>query len=292
MCERGLGSAIGQEPAIAEQITRWVGESTSLPVLVKFTPNVADIRDQGRAAAAGDASGVSLINTIKSIIGVDLEGFIPFPKLRNGSTNGGYCGPAVKPIALHMVASLAREDWFNLPMSGIGGINSWQDAAEFIALGCTSVQVCTAVMHHGFGIVTEMIDGLSAYQQEKGMQNITELRGRAIGNYKEWGDLDMNYKVVAEIDSEKCTGCKKCYTACNDGAYQAIELSGEFTRAGKPIPAIVTDKCKGCNLCSLVCPVDCVSMVDVSVTKEVESWQDIIDRGGYTIIDGIAGSAS
>lgn len=127
MCERGLGSAIGQEPAIAEEICRWVRASTSLPVLVKLTPNVADIRDQGRAAMNGGADGVALINTIKSIIGVDLEDFIPYPKLRNGSTNGGYCGPAVKPIALHMVGSLGREGWFTLPMSGIGGINSWQD---------------------------------------------------------------------------------------------------------------------------------------------------------------------
>ncbi|SHO43061.1 NAD-dependent dihydropyrimidine dehydrogenase subunit PreA [Desulfopila aestuarii] len=287
MCERGLGSAIGQEPAIAEEITRWAKESSSIPVLVKFTPNVADIRDQGRAAMAGAADGVALINTIKSIIGVDLDDFIPFPKLRNGSTNGGYCGPAVKPIALHMVASLGRETWFTLPMSGIGGINTWQDAAEFIALGCGSVQVCTAVMHHGFGIITEMIDGLSGYLDEKGMTSIGELQGRALGNYKEWGELDMNYKVEASIDAATCSGCGKCYTACNDGAYQAIDWSDKKTRKGKPIPEINTVKCKGCNLCSLVCPLDCISMMDVSHTETVESWQDIVARGGYAVSDGI-----
>ena len=287
MCERGLGSAIGQEPAIAQEITQWAKETASIPVLVKFTPNVADIRDQGRAAVAGNADGVALINTIKSIIGVDLDDFIPFPKLRNGSTNGGYCGPAVKPIALHMVASLAREEWFTLPMSGIGGINTWRDAAEFISLGCTSVQVCTAVMHHGFGIVTEMIDGLSGYLKEKGMTDLEELRGKALGYYKDWGELDMNYKVVAEIDREKCTGCKKCYTACNDGAYQAIGFSESATAAGNPIPKILTDKCKGCNLGTLVCPVDCITMADVSETEKVESWQDIVARDGYTITDGI-----
>jgi len=288
MCERGMGSAVGQEPKVAEEITRWVREQASLPVIVKLTPNVDDIRYQGRAAVKGGADGVALINSIKSIIGVDLDDFIPFPKLRNGSTNGGYCGPAVKPIALHMVASLGRDSQFNLPISGIGGINDWRDAAEFIALGCTSVQVCTAVMHHGFAIVEEMIEGLTDYLHEKGMNSVAELRGRALENYKEWGELDMNYKVVAAIDDDRCTGCKKCYVACRDGAYQAIELSDKKTKKGKTIPAINADRCTGCNLCSLVCPVECISMIDVSPTDQIETWQDIIKRGGYLITDGLS----
>lgn len=288
MCERGMGSAVGQEPEIAEEITVWARESASVPVIVKFTPNVADIRDQGRAAVNGGADGVALINTIKSIIGVDLDDFIPFPKLRNGSTNGGYCGPAIKPIALHMVASLGRDSSFNLPVSGIGGINNWRDAAEFIALGCSSVQVCTAVMHHGFAIVEEMIDGLSAYLAEKGMGSVAELQGRALVNYKNWGDLDMNYKVAASIREDECIGCNKCYVACRDGAYQAIELSEKVTKAGKTIPAIIADRCAGCNLCSLVCPVECISMIDVSQTDRVETWQDIVTRGGYVVTDGLS----
>lgn len=290
MCERGMGSAVGQEPKIAEEITRWAQGSASIPVIVKLTPNVADIRDQGKAAVTGGADGVALINSIKSIIGVDLDDFIPFPKLRNGSTNGGYCGPAVKPIALHMVASLGRDPEFNLPMSGIGGINSWRDAAEFIALGCSSVQVCTAVMHHGFAIVEKMIDGLTAYLAAKGMKSVAELQGRALGNCKDWQELDMNYKVVASINDDTCIGCKKCYVSCRDGAYQAIELSDKLTKTGKKIPAIIADKCAGCNLCSLVCPADCISMIDVSRTDEVETWQDIVDRGGYVITDGLSSS--
>lgn len=288
MCERGMGSAIGQNPGVAEEITRWALDYATVPVLVKLTPNVADIREQGAAVQAGGAHGVALINTIKSIIGVDLDDFIPFPKLRNGSTNGGYCGPAVKPIALHMVASLSREPSFDLPISGVGGINTWRDAAEFIALGATSVQVCTAVMHHGFGIVDAMIDGLSSYLDEKGYRDPSDLCGKAVGNYRQWRELDMNYKVVAHLHEDECIGCQQCYVSCFDGAYQAIELSDRKTKAGKEIPRIISDRCTGCNLCSLVCPVDCITMSDVSPTKEIKSWQDIVDSGGHVIIDGLS----
>ncbi|MEI6896461.1 MAG: NAD-dependent dihydropyrimidine dehydrogenase subunit PreA [Psychromonas sp.] len=287
MCERGLGSAIGQEPEVAEEIMHWVRDATNLPVLMKLTPNVADICDQGRVAVAGKANGVALINTIKSIIGVDLDDFIPYPKGRNGSTNGGYCGTAVKPIALHMLASLSREDWFNLPISGIGGINNWKDCAEFIALGSTSVQVCTAVMQHGFGIVDGMIDGLSKYLDSKGMANVNELRGKALSKYKDWGELDMNYKVVASINEKKCTGCGKCYTSCNDGAYQSIGISDRKSKTGDLIPEIITAKCKGCNLCSLVCPQNCILMKDVSVTDSTKNWQEIVKNGEFEMTDGI-----
>ncbi|WP_261887316.1 NAD-dependent dihydropyrimidine dehydrogenase subunit PreA [Vibrio aerogenes] len=287
MCERGMGSAIGQEPEVAAEIMQWVRDTTHLPVLMKLTPNVADIRDQGKVAVDGRADGVALINTIKSIIGVDLDDFIPYPKGRNGATNGGYCGTAVKPIALHMLASLGRTDWFNLPISGIGGIGNWKDCAEFIALGSTTVQVCTAVMHHGFGIVEGMITGLSQYLDSKGMQSVSELRGRALSHYKDWAELDMNYKVVASINESRCTGCGKCYTACNDGAYQSIGLTDKKSRTGDPIPAINTDTCKGCNLCSLVCPRDCISMKDVSTTNVVKSWQEMVSQGEFAVADGI-----
>ena len=287
MCERGMGSAIGQEPEVAAEIMAWVRDATTLPVLMKLTPNVADIRDQGKVAVAGHADGVALINTIKSIIGVDLDDFIPYPKGRNGATNGGYCGTAVKPIALHMLATLGKTDWFNLPVSGIGGINSWRDCAEFIALGSTSVQVCTAVMHHGFGIVDGMIDGLSKYLDSKGMSSVNELRGKALNQYKDWGELDMNYKVVASLDERRCTGCGKCFKACNDGAYQSIEITDKKARTGDPIPRINTDKCKGCNLCSLVCPRDCISMKDVSTTQSIKSWQEMVSNGEFAVADGI-----
>src|SRR5687768_10959111 len=221
MCERGMGSSVGQEPKLLQEITSWAKEFAKTPVLVKLTPNTGDIVEAGMAAVAGKADGIALINTIKSIVGVDLDRMTPLPRVAGASTNGGYCGPAVKPIALHMVAALAREPGM-IPISGIGGISTWRDAAEFIALGATSVQVCTAVMHYGYRIVEDMIDGLSEYLDSKGMKSVSELRGRATSAYQEWGDLDLSYKLVAQIDPKTCIGCQLCVTACHDGAHQCI----------------------------------------------------------------------
>lgn len=270
MCERGMGSAVGQEPKVLSEITGWAKQFSKLPVLVKLTPNVADVLEPGLAAVNGGADGLSLINTIKSLMGVDLDRFVPYPVVGNRSTNGGYCGPAVKPIALHMVAALARDARIAVPISGIGGIATWKDAAEFIALGATSVQVCTAVMHYGFRIIDELIDGLNEYLDAKGMTSVAELRGRAVPAFTEWGDLDLNYHVVARIDGAKCIGCDLCYVACRDSAVACIHHT-----AGTRVPRIDEPECIGCNLCSLVCPVEhCITMAEVDRGKSVESWND------------------
>lgn len=275
MCERGMGSAVGQEPKVLKEVTSWVMEYSNLPVIVKLTPNISEIIEPAMAAQAAGAHAVSLINTIKSIVQVDLDDYVAHPKLRNGFTNGGYCGPAVKPIALHMVSSLAKKNNFHLEISGIGGVSNWKDAAEFIALGCTSVQVCTAVMHYGFRIVEDLISGLNQYLDSKKMKSVNELRSKAVVNLKDWGDLDMNYKTIAQIDSDKCIGCKLCYIACEDGAHQAISLS-----KSSKVPTIKEAECVGCNLCALVCPVEnCITMTDVSANSKTESWNDLLKQG-------------
>ena len=308
MCERGMGSSVGQEPKLLQEITSWAKEFSKTPVLVKLTPNTGDIVEAGMAAVAGKADGIALINTIKSIVGVDLDRFTPLPRVANASTNGGYCGPAVKPIALHMVAALAREPGM-VPISGIGGIATWRDAAEFIALGATSVQVCTAVMHYGYRIVRDMIDGLSEYLDAHGMKSVNELRGRAVGAYQEWGDLDLSYKLVAKIDPKTCIGCQLCVTACHDGAHQCI-FTGEADRprpphahahgpavapkpfpigaiAGKRVPWVDEPECVGCNLCQLVCPVPgCISMTEVPNGKS-ETWNDRVKSGRDKLPGGI-----
>lgn len=286
MCERGMGSAVGSEPLILAEITSWALEFARVPVIVKLTPNITDIVETGLAAVGAGAQAISLINTIKSLMGIDLDSYVPRPRVANASTNGGYCGPAVKPIALHMLGALARNPLTSkATFSGIGGIADWRDAAEFIALGATSVQVCTAVMHHGFRIVEEMIEGLSLYLDQKGYSSLDQLRGRAVPNFKEWGDLDLNYRVVAEIDESKCIGCNKCYVACLDGSHQCIYLPGmdraQAERTGHPqapsaklfaqhkqstSPWVDENECVGCNLCELICPVEgCITMVQRAI---------------------------
>jgi len=209
---------------------RWVMEVAHVPVIAKLTPNVSHIQDPARAAVRGGASAISLINTVQSIIGVDLDRLVPLPRVANASSHGGYCGPAVKPIALRMVAELARDPEVRVPISGIGGIASWRDAAEFIVLGATNVQVCTAVMHYGYRIVEDMIDGLSNYLDDKGFRSVNEIIGRSLPAVSRWEELDLNYKIVANIDQSKCVGCGLCYAACTDGAHQSISARPEHGR--------------------------------------------------------------
>jgi len=269
MCERGMGSAVGQEPRVNERITSWAVQYSSVPVLVKLTPNVADIVPHGLAAQRGGAHGVSLINTIKSIIGVDIDRFVPEPRVGGMSTNGGYCGPAVKPIALHMVAALARSEQFNIPISGIGGISNWRDAVEFMLLGSSSVQVCTEVMLRGYRVVEDMIDGLDEYMRTHGFETVDQMVGKAVPAFSEWGDLDLNYEIVAKIDEKACIGCQLCVVACQDGAHQCIHPSGNGTR----VPVVDEAECVGCNLCKIICPVPgCITMSEVDNGFTPASW--------------------
>ncbi len=296
MSERGMGSAVGQVPEYTELITSWVKEVARTPVLVKLTPNISDIRMVARAAKRGGAGALSAINTINSITGIDLDTLTPRPDVGGQSSHGGYCGPAVKPIALHLVQQIASDEASRLPISGIGGISGWQEAAEFILMGAGTVQVCTAAMHYGFRIVEDMIDGLSNWMDEKGFRGIDDFRGLSLPRVVEWKNLDLNYKIVARIHPEKCIGCDLCYTACWDGAHQCIHLdrvtgangngrrtpadieaessrriattpiakldgaggldAGPYATPLARIPRVDEIECVGCNLCALVCPVD------------------------------------
>ena len=282
MCERGMGSAVGQNPKVAETIVSWVKEVAKIPIITKLTPNITDVTAAARAAKRASSDAISLINTINSITQVNLDNLCPEPFVAGLSSHGGYCGPAVKPIALNMVQSCAADPEVQLPISGIGGISNWRDAAEFIALGSTSLQVCTAIMHYGFRIVEDMAEGLSDYLDSKGMKSVNELIGKAVPTLQKWETLDLHYKRIASINYDKCIGCNLCYIACEDGAHQAIALVppnghglGPGRVPGKPIPAIKEHECVGCNLCSLVCPVDeCITMVSVDTQRAKMSWSD------------------
>lgn len=288
MCERGMGSAVGQEPNVLKTITGWVKEVATVPVIVKLTPNISDITEPARAASEGGADAISLINTIQSIMGVDLDNFVPYPNVDGKSSNGGYCGPAVKPIALNMVKNCAQDRGVTIPISGIGGIENWRDAVEHMLLGASSVQVCTAVMHFGFGIIREMLPGLENFMKEKGFEKLDDFIGKALPNVKTWENLNLKYKVTASIDAEKCIGCQLCYTACEDGAHQAIALP----KNGGRVPEIIDENCVGCNLCSLVCPVEeCITMERRDDGSQTESWKDYMaaDKAPTSFNDDRAG---
>ena len=259
MAERGMGSAVGQVPEYIQMVTEWCKQYYDRPVIVKLTPNITDIRQPARAAQAGNADAVSLINTINSITSVDLDNMAPEPTIGGKGSHGGYCGPAVKPIALNMVAEIARDPaTAGLPISAIGGVTTWKDAAEFIALGAGNVQVCTAAMTYGFKVVEEMISGLSHWMDEKGYSSIEDFRGMATPNVTDWQYLDLNYVAKAKINQDDCIKCGRCFAACEDTSHQAIAMSEDRTFTVKD------DQCVACNLCVNVCPVEgCITMEEV-----------------------------
>ena len=271
MSERGMGSAVGQVPDYVEMVARWCKAHTRMPVLVKLTPNVTDIRAPARAAKAGGADGVSLINTINSITSIDLDRMAPTPTVDGKGTHGGYCGPAVKPIALHMVADIARAPaTAGLPISAIGGIANWRDAAEFMALGAGTVQVCTAAMHYGFKIVDDMIDGLANWMDAKGHARLGDFVGAAVPNVTDWQFLNINFKTIAAIDQDLCIACGLCHIACEDTSHQAIAA---LRVDGRRRYEVIEAECIGCNLCQHVCPVPgCITMVEIDTGKPYMNW--------------------
>ena len=272
MAERGMGAASGQVPELVEKQTYWAKEYAEVPVIVKLTPNITDITVTAEAAVRGGADAISMINTINSLAGVDLNSWNTIPHVGNKGAHGGYCGPAVKPIALNMVGECARNPFINVPISGIGGISNWQDAAEFILMGSTNVQICTAAMHHGFSIVEDMIDGLSNYLDEKGLASVMDLVGKTVPKYSDWGDLDLNYKVVAEINNDICINCNKCHIACEDTSHQCIDL---YSENGRPMLKVREEDCVGCNLCSIVCPAEgAIIMKELAHTQPPMTWNE------------------
>ncbi|MDQ0188679.1 NAD-dependent dihydropyrimidine dehydrogenase subunit PreA [Alicyclobacillus cycloheptanicus] len=273
MSERGMGAAVGQVPELVRQNTEWVVEVAEVPVIVKLTPNITDVRHTARAAVQGGAHAVSMINTINSLMGVDLDTWNPIPHVDGRGAHGGYCGPAVKPIALHMVGDCARDPEVTVPISGIGGVASWQDAVEFLLMGASNVQVCTAAMYYGFRIVEDMIDGLNQYLDARGIASVQEIVGQSVPRYGDWNDLNLSYKVVARIDQDKCIHCNRCYIACEDAAHQCID---RVQTAGRETQLVVDEtECVGCNLCSMVCPVeDCITMVQVETGRPPQTWRE------------------
>ena len=297
MSERGMGSAVGQVPEYCEKITRWVMEVAKIPVIVKLTPNISDIVMPARAAVAAGANAISLINTINSIIGVDLDTLEITPNIGGRGGHGGYAGPAVKPIALNMLTALGRDSVVRgsgLPISGMGGISNWRDAAEFLLLGASSLQVCTAVMHYGFRIIEDLCDGLSNWMDEKGFATIPAVVAQSLHRVSDFKDFDLSFKAVARIAQDKCIRCDLCYVACNDTAHQCIDLIDKQGNVVQPSaydqrsngkleavslrPSVVVreEDCVGCRLCFNVCPVEnCIQMVELPSGRPSVTWDEL-----------------
>ncbi|MFD1065694.1 NAD-dependent dihydropyrimidine dehydrogenase subunit PreA [Oceanobacillus locisalsi] len=273
MSERGMGAAVGQHPDLVEKSTLYAKEVAEVPVITKLTPNITDITATARAAQRGGADAVSMINTINSLVGVDLDTWNPTPNVNGKAAHGGYCGPAVKPIALNMIGECARQSDFNIPISGIGGISTWQDTVEFMLMGSGGVQVCTAAMHHGFSIIDDLTEGLSNYLDDKGIASVSELIGKSVEKYTDWSDLDLNHRVVARINNDVCINCNKCHIACEDTSHQCIDMLVD--EHGNDYLKVREDDCVGCNLCSIVCPVEgAIDMIDLKPTEPPMSWND------------------
>jgi len=254
MPERGMGSVCSQDPDITKHITQWVKDVAQIPVMIKLTPNITDIKVTAKAAQAGGADALSTINTVAGLIGVDLDKIEPLPSVRGLSTYGGLSGPGIKPIALRAVCEIFKAT--NCAISGIGGVSSWRDAAEFILLGASTVQVCTAVMHWGYRIIDDLCEGLATYMEDHDFGSIADMAGLAAQKITMHESLDRDYRLVSSIDKDRCIGCGLCYVACRDAAYQAIEWDKKKREA-----VVDEEKCVGCGLCSHVCPVyGCVSL--------------------------------
>jgi len=262
MTSHTMGSDVGSDPKLVERYTRAVTKATKIPFIAKMTPNITTVEPPARGAMKGGAKGISAINTLKSITNIDLDNLTAMPVVAGKSSISGYSGAAVRPIALRFVANLLQDKQLmdkGIQISGVGGIETWRDALEFLLLGARNVQVTTAIMQYGYRIVEDMINGLSHWMDERGYERVEDFLGAALGNIIPAEDLDRSFQILPDFNTKKCVGCGRCYVSCYDGAHQAIDWDARKRR-----PVLIEDDCVGCHLCLNVCPVkDCITPGEV-----------------------------
>lgn len=259
-----LGITIGQDADLIEKFTRATKRGTSLPVLAKLTPNITDMVPMALAAKRGGADGIAAINTINSITGVDLDSLVAKPSVHGKSIVGGYSGPAVKPIALRFISDLSNcKELEGMHISGMGGIETWEDALEFILLGSGSIQVTTSVMQYGYRVIKDLIDGLERYMKNKEFDSIYELIGASKETIVNHQSIERDTITFPKFNLEECHGCGRCYISCMDGGHQAIDFNSETRK-----PKLIGSKCVGCHLCILVCPMRAIQPAPKSIRKK------------------------
>jgi dihydropyrimidine dehydrogenase (NAD+) subunit PreA len=271
-CE-GAGDQVGRDAGLLEQYTRLVKDSVSIPVIVKLTPNVTDMLPGAIACKRGGADALSTVNTVRGISEVDLETFAPKPTIEGRGSISGTSGTMIKPMAMRFVAELGQSGEVGLPISGIGGIETWQDAAMFLLLGASNVQVTTAVMHRGYRIVESMREGLEDYLETLGLESVTQLVGKSLEHIVEPAEHHQGVHVIAKVDPDKCIGCGLCHVVCHDGANQAMGFNS-LTRKAE----VDEERCVGCLLCRHVCPVwDCIGTGEIPGPVASGMHRDAVD---------------
>ncbi len=265
MAHKNAGHRVGQDFHAVAAFTEVVKKASKLPVIAKMTPNITDMVPVALSAKEGGADAISAINTLRAITEIDINTFTPLPNIHGNSSPTGFSGPSAKPIALRFVSELYNSKQLNLPISGIGGIETWIDALHFLLLGATNLQVTTGIMKYGYRIVEDMIEGLGDYMLERNIQSLDEIIGRAAKKIVDPSEFNTRYQAVSVVDDTKCIGCGQCYISCQDGANQAMKFDAATRKA-----SVNEERCLGCMLCKHVCPVwDCITYkeVDTQVTK-------------------------
>lgn len=249
------GAMLAQSISATEKVAGWVKEAAKrVPIVIKITPQVTDIVEVAKAVKRGGADAICASNTIPSLMGINVYNFVPIPEVNGKSTFSGYSGPAIKPITLRTIAAIAKE--VDIPITGTGGPVTWWDAVEMMLVGATTVQFATAVMHYGYDIIDDLLDGVAFYMKDMKINSVKEIVGKALPNIVEHDELPRDKKVVSSLNEDLCIKCDRCYIACRDGGHQAIEVDKE-TR----LPKIDEEKCVGCRLCVTVCPTSALEVV-------------------------------
>jgi dihydropyrimidine dehydrogenase (NAD+) subunit PreA len=250
MTVEGSGHKVGQAFHLLEKFTATVKKAVKIPVLAKMTPNITDMTEPALFAKKGGADGISAVNTFRGISEIGHDDLVPKPNVFGVGAMSGYSGAAIKPIALHFIAEMAKCAELGLPLSAMGGVETWIDALEYLLVGATTIQVTTGIIKYGYRIVEDMIEGLTDYMTQRGIARAADLIGKALPHLQETDRFDLKRQGVAAYDMDRCIGCGQCYIVCRDAGGQALEWEVEKRR-----PKLVEDKCLSCMICSFICPV-------------------------------------